>query len=356
MNKKFLKVLLLLVTTSLFSQEETTQESKVNIEFSGYLETYYGYDFNKPDSKRLSWVYNHNRHNEFNINIGMLRSRITYDNIYANVAIQAGTYVDDNYTAESLKLFHEAFIGIYLDKDKKHVVEAGIMPSYIGFESAASFSNLTLTRSIMAENSPFYFTGVKYNYMPNDKWSLAFITTNGWQRIEKPNNKTLPTLGTQIVYKPNNKTLINWSTYIGDEVAGMDALRTRYFNDLYVDYTWNDKWKSIAGFDIGFQKSFTTDDFQTWKTITFITQYAVSNKWNLATRAEYFEDKQNVIIGLDKSLEVFGASLNLDFIPNSKFKLRTEAKWLDSKEPVFNKETGTTNSNFFLSTSLALTF
>ena len=158
MNRNFLKVVALLITTSVFSQEEGKEESKVNVDFSGYLEAFYGYDFNKPTSPtRLGWIYNHSRHNEFNINIGMLRSTITYENVYANIAVQAGTYVDDNYTAESLKLFHEAYIGVYLDKDKKHVVEAGIMPSYIGFETASSFSNLTLTRSIMAESSPFYF-------------------------------------------------------------------------------------------------------------------------------------------------------------------------------------------------------
>jgi hypothetical protein len=178
MSRNFFKVAVLLVTTVVFSQEEVKEESKLKVDFSGYLEAFYGYDFNKPTSdKRLDWIYNHSRHNEFSINMGMLRTSLTYENVYANIAIQAGTNVDDNYSAESMKLFHEAFIGVYLDKDQKHVVEAGIMPSYIGFETSSSFSNLTLTRSIMAESSPFYFTGVKYNYVPNDKWSLAFVKT-----------------------------------------------------------------------------------------------------------------------------------------------------------------------------------
>jgi hypothetical protein len=357
MNKNFLRALLLIISTSVFSQVEIAEENKVKVDFSGYLEAFYGYDFNKPTTlTRLGWLYNYNRHNEFNITIGMLRSKISYENVYANIAIQAGTYVDDNYTAESLKLFHEAFIGVYLDKDKKHVVEAGIMPSYIGFESASTFSNLTLTRSIMAESSPFYFTGIKYNYLPNDKWSLALITTNGWQRIEKPNKDALPTFGTQLVYSPNDKTTINWSTFIGDEPVDIEVLRTRYFNDIYIDYAWNDKWKTIAGFDMGYQRNLEGDDFQEWKTITLITQYAVSDKWNIAARAEYFDDQENVIVGVGAPFEVFGASFNIDFIPNSKLKLRTEAKWFDSKEPVFNKETGTTNSNFFVATSLAFEF
>jgi hypothetical protein len=357
MSRNFFKVAVLLVTTVVFSQEEVKEESKLKVDFSGYLEAFYGYDFNKPTSdKRLDWIYNHSRHNEFSINMGMLRTSLTYENVYANIAIQAGTNVDDNYSAESMKLFHEAFIGVYLDKDQKHVVEAGIMPSYIGFETSSSFSNLTLTRSIMAESSPFYFTGVKYNYVPNDKWSLAFVTTNGWQRIEKPNSKALPTFGTQVVYSPTDKTTLNWSTFIGDEPIGTDVLRTRYFNNLFLDHGWNEKWRTILGFDMGFQKSIVDDTFQDWKTVTLITQYSVAEKWNVAARAEYFEDKENVIVGVGAPFEVFGASFNVDFIPNSKLKLRTEAKWFDSKEPIFNKETGTTNSNFFLVTSLAFEF
>ena len=358
MNKNFFKALFLIIAISNgYAQENTTEEPKVQIDFSGYLETFYGYDFNKPTTpNRLDWIYNHSRHNEFNINMGMLRSKISYENVYANIAVQAGTYVDDNYTAESLKLFHEAFIGVYLDKNKKHIVEAGIMPSYIGFESSSTFSNLTLTRSIMAESSPFYFTGVKYNYLPSEKWSLAFITTNGWQRIEKPNNKALPTFGTQIVYSPSENLSINWSTFIGDEPVGLENLRTRYFNDIYLNYSWNSKWKSIFGFDMGFQKNIIGDEFDEWKTITFITQYAVSDKWNIAARGEFFEDKENVIVAVGSPFEVFGASLNLDFIPNSKLKLRTEAKWFDSKEPIFSKGIETTNSNIFVSTSLAIEF
>lgn len=355
MNKFFLRVVILIAGSHLlFSQED---EKKINVDFSGYLEAFYGYDFNKPETyNRLDWIYNHSRHNEFNINMGMLRSKISYDNMYANIAIQAGTYVDDNYTAESLKLFHEAFLGVYLDKEKKHNLEVGIMPSYIGFESSSTFSNLTLTRSIMAESSPFYFTGIKYNFSANDKWSFSFITTNGWQRIEKPNHKALPTFGSQIVYSPTENTTINWSTYIGDEPIATDVLRTRYFNNIYIDHSWSDKWKTLAGFDYGTQKSSIGNANEEWKTITIITQYSFSEKWDIAARVEYFDDPKNVIVNPGSPFEVFGASLNLDFIPNSKLKFRTEAKWFKADENIFLKGGKNINNNLFISSALAFEF
>ena len=140
-----------------------------------------------------------------------------------------------------MKYISEAYLGLYLDTAKKQTIEAGIMPSYIGFESATTASNLTLTRSILAENSPYFMTGVKYNYTPSAKWSFSGLLTNGWQRINKPNKKALPSFGSQLAYKPSDNATINWSIFIGDEPIGTD-LRTRYFSNLYYDFKWKNKF------------------------------------------------------------------------------------------------------------------
>jgi hypothetical protein len=131
-------------------------------------------------------------------------------------------------------LLNEAFVGLYLDSAKKQTIEVGILPSYIGFETAISSSNLTLTRSLLAENSPYYMTGVKYGYKPNEKWSLAFLVTNGWQRIKRTNTKIPLALGTQISCKTNEKSLFNWSSYLGKEVYN-DYWGMRFFNNFYWD-------------------------------------------------------------------------------------------------------------------------
>ncbi len=38
------------------------------------------------------------------------------------------------------------------------------MPSHIGFESAVGSDCWNLTRSILAENSPYFESGIKLNY------------------------------------------------------------------------------------------------------------------------------------------------------------------------------------------------
>ena len=338
---------------SAFAQDK----SELKTTFSGFVETYYSYDFNQPitDSK-LPFMYNYNRHNEFNINIGLLRAKVEYDNAYAIVSLQSGTYIDDNYANEKIKYLNEAYIGLYLDSSKKQSIELGILPSYIGFESATTASNLTLTRSLLADNSPYFMTGIKYSYKPSEKWNFAALLTNGWQRINKPQKEVLPSFGTQVVYKSNANSTLNWSTFIGKEFNGLD-FTMRYFSNLYYDQKWNDKWRTIVGFDYGIQDFSSTDNQKaTWLSPVIMAQYSIHSKWQTAFRTEYYQDEKNIIIAGNEAFKTLGFSLNLDYLPNSKVKLRTEARYLQSQEKVFVKNDLPTDNNFFVTTSLSFEF
>lgn len=349
----FFTVFFLILSLKMDAQD-TINLSKVKIDFSGYLETYYGYDFNHPKSgTNQNFLFNHNHHNEFNVNIGLIRGTISYENFYAKIALQAGKYVQDNYANEDLKLFNEAYIGIFLDKAQKMSFEAGIFASHIGFETATSHSNLNVTRSLLAENSPYFLSGVKFNYKPNERWTFTGLLNNGWQRISKPNLEALPAFGSQIVYKSSVKSTLNWSTFIGDEPIA-DNLRTRYFSNLYWDYQWNVKWRTITGFDIGYQKKMEGKGYSKWYSPVLITQFTISSKWQTSFRTEYYQDVDNVIIASNNGeFKTFGNSVNLDFIPNAKVKIRTEARWLHSDEPAFLRNENLVKDDFIMTTSLS---
>ena len=64
----------------------------------GYIETYYVYDFNKPENNaRPSFIYSYNRHNEENLNLGFIRGSYNTDNVRANLALMTGTYANANF-------------------------------------------------------------------------------------------------------------------------------------------------------------------------------------------------------------------------------------------------------------------
>ncbi len=67
MKKLVNTVLVCVLCTPLLAQTvDTTAKLTVN----GYVEAYYSYDFNQPTTnERPSFLYSHNRHNEFNVNL-----------------------------------------------------------------------------------------------------------------------------------------------------------------------------------------------------------------------------------------------------------------------------------------------
>src|SRR5215831_15527817 len=149
------------------SAQDTASTNSKALSFSGFVEAYYCYDFNRPvDNNRPFFLYSHNRHNEFNANLAYVKGTYSTDNVRANIAIAVGTYMNANYAAEPgvLKNIYEANVGVKISKNKNLWIDAGIFSSHIGFESAHSPSCLVLTRSIIAENSPYYESGAKITY------------------------------------------------------------------------------------------------------------------------------------------------------------------------------------------------
>ncbi len=162
--KKILIVILSVISLNSFAQTDNTNNP---LTISGYFETYYAYDFGNPsDHNRPGFVYSHNRHNEVNLNLGFIKAAYTTDQVRANLALMTGTYANANLAAEPgvLKNIFEANAGVKISKKKNLWVDAGIFASHIGFESAIGKDCWNLTRSILADNSPYYESGAKISY------------------------------------------------------------------------------------------------------------------------------------------------------------------------------------------------
>ena len=349
-------------TVILMSMQLMAQDSTGSLTISGYAEAYYQYDFNKPsDNNRPGFIYSHNRHNEFNLNLGFIKANYTAARVRANLALAAGTYMNANYAAEPgvLKNIYEANAGVKLSKNKNLWLDAGIMPSHIGFESAVSKDCWNMTRSILADNSPYFEAGAKITYTShNGKWLVSGMALNGWQRITRVNGNSLMSWGTQIQYKPSDKFLLNYSTFIGTDKPDSARL-SRLFHNIYGIFNVTDKFGITAGFDIGTEEKFPgSDDKNTCYSPVLILKYTFHNKWAIAVRGEYYSDEDGVVIatGTLNGFKTTGFSLNIDYSPMKNFVVRLEARNLSSKDEIFIKPSGITNNNTFITSSIAVSF
>ena len=352
-------LLCILFSINGFAQSKDSTEAPV-LKFSGFVDAYYAYDFNNPQNHEVSapFIYNYRRHNEFNINLALISANYSADKVRAKIGMMAGTYAQYNYASEQelLKHVYEANAGMRLAKNIWF--DAGIFASHIGNESAFSITNPTLTRSMMAENSPYYQTGAKITYDAGKKWLFSVLVLNGWQNIQETAGNSNKPVCTQITFRPTDKIELNSSTFVGNEKPD-SAIQMRYFHHFYITTHFTPKLYLSAAFDYGVQQKIKDkNNYDSWYASSVILKYKLLPKLSTALRGEYYNDGAQVIVNTGTSFgtEVIGASLNFDFIPYANSLFRIEGKMFNAKDNIFVTKTGMTNQAFILTTAFMVSF
>ncbi len=356
---------LILIVVNGSAQDSTISkgDKRDAFNFSAYIEPYYSYDLNKPASNtRPAFIYSHNRHNEFNLNLGYIKASFVSERARANLAFATGTYMNANYATEPgvLKNIFEANAGYKLSKQKNFWLDIGILPSHIGFESAIGKDCWTLTRSMVADNSPYFESGAKLSYgNENGKLVISALALNGWQRISRAENNSMISWGSQFVVKLRENVTFNYSTFFGTDKPDSARLFRTYHN-VYGIFQLSEKIGFTGGFDIGTEeKSVSNNEKNSWYSPVGIIRYSFGNQWAIAVRGEYFQDTNGVIIatGTPEGFKTTGFSLNLDYLPVQQMAIRLEMKRLHSRDPIFLKsDQSVTNNNTAITFALAVAF
>ncbi len=282
------------INTATMDTVETTVIGQVGL--GGYVDTYYGYNFNQPANGYNPYFVSSARHNELTINLAYVDVRYRSKYMRVRFVPGFGTYMDANYANEpgSLKNMVEANVGVLISEKKKIWVDAGVLGSPYTNESAISKDHLMYTRSFAPENVPYYITGIRLTVPVSKKLNAYAYLINGWQVIQ--DNNTAKSIGTQLEYRPNKTMLFNWTTYIGDERSSAHPdYRMRYFNDFY--WIWNSgkKWTATSCFYYGIQQRSSSSTASWWQA-NFIARYSFTTIFSLSGRIEHFDDPSGVIV------------------------------------------------------------
>jgi hypothetical protein len=343
------------------SNDTSMPKQKTNaIQLSGYAEFYYQHNTNGPVTNNdVPFVYSHDHNKQLSVNLSFVKAAYNRGRIRANLGLALGSYMRANYAGEKgiYQQILEANIGWKLSNGKDLWLDAGVFSSHIGFESAIGKDCWTLSRSIAADNSPYFETGVKFSYTsPNEKWFMSALLLTGWQRIQLLKGNQSPSFGHQILYKPTSKWTINSSSFIGNPTAGISGVM-RYFHNFYAIYQWSNRIGLIGGFDIGLQKA--NSQGQLWYTPVLMLQYTANAKMKFALRTESYQDGNEVMIatGTPQGFRVKGISLNVDYAISNHILWRAEIKHLQSRDFIFTKQGNMPTQNLFTAlTALAVSF
>ncbi len=322
---------------------------------SGYAEVYFAYDLSSPgNGERPSFLYNYRRTNEVNVNLTYLKATYAKDRVRANLALMAGTYSQYNLAAEPAQLRNllEANIGVRLSAKRDLWLDAGVLPSHIGFESAIGADCWNLTRSLWAENTPYFEAGARLSYKPNDHLTLAALYLNGWQRIQRQAGNTAPAFGTQINATTTNGTQVNWSTFIGRETPDSVGL-WRYYNNFYAVFD-GDTTGLTLGFDVGVQELPNRKITGWFGPVMMVRQRFCKNWWGVG-RVEFFNDEDRIVLPVERPM--MSATLGADKWITDNVLWRAEVRWLGIEEKVFeDADQRAIGTNWAITTAMSAKF
>lgn len=370
MKKQLLLFFVLFFTNLLLGQVTNTATIDTagsvrigNITVGGFIDTYYTYNFSNPNDKNIPYLSSAARHNEVNLNLAFLDLRYASKRIRCRFVAGYGTMMITNYANEPipLKFLVETSIGVKPFKKYDMWIYGGILGSPFTNESFLSKDHLMYSRSLSAENVPYYLTGFKLVFPINDKLNFSLYGLNGWQNIDERNDGKAIT--TQLEYKPNDNLLFNWNVYIGDEKSdSFPELRTRYFSDIFMIYSKKnlDMTSSIY---LGIQQkidSLNNESFPIWYSANFIARYKFSKTLSLSGRVEYFRDQNNVLqtpATIGKDYHTLGTGLCFNVAIADNFLFRVEGRYFYGLEKIYFNRNGTeTNHNGQVSASFAAWF
>lgn len=357
-NKFFVVIASLVVLTySIYSNAQESPKWIDSIDMELYLEVYYGFDFAQPDNHiRPDFTYSFHRHNEVNLNLGLVQFGFENNQVRSSLGIMTGTYANRNMELEPslIRNIYQANIGVKLHNIHNIWLDAGILESHIGFEGAKGGDYDFMTRSILADNSPYYSAGAQVSYTTKSKhWYFAGLFLNGWQQIYRTDGNQTPALGHQIQYTPNSFLTINSSSFVGN-VYPDNEHRMRYFHNLYFKYAGTSTAFTF-GIDLGAQQQPLSNEMATWHAYIGQFKYNLSKKWDMGLRVEYYQDADRVIInqGIDPIFETLGFSLGVNYSPQELVTLRLEAKTFQSERYIFiNSGNSSATDNYYIGGSL----
>ncbi len=332
--------------------------NRSTLQLNAYFESYY-VDARESRRQLPEQVYSYQQVNQPAINLAYVQASFAQPDIRGNLAFAGGTFMRANYAREpeGLDNLYQANVGIRLSEQQQIWLDVGVMPSHIGLETARGLDNWTLTRSMMADNSPYYETGLKLSYRsPDQRLTVAGLLLNGWQRIRRQSGNSLPALGHLISYQINEDFTINSSSFIGSDTPDRER-RMRYFHHLDMQYNFSPQWQMQAAWDIGAQQpEKASSEYHVWHSPLLQVRYKIDAQMAITGRWEAFYDPHQVIIQVQpwQRFSTQAISLNFDYALNAHMAYRVELKYLDSDAAIFRNHQQTYQQDLLINSALIL--
>src|SRR4051812_37910721 len=190
-----------------------------SIDFSGFVDGYYSYNFNKPGTQ-TNQLYNFDDSTGFSLEAAKLTATHDPDPIGAHVDLMWGrTNAFLHSSSDQTDNFVEqAYISIKPPAAKGLEIDAGQFVTSAGQEVIETMNNWSYSHGILFGYAiPYYHFGLRTSMPVTKSWTAGFQLVNGWNNVVDNNGGVTVGLTSSVV-KP--KFTWNLNYYTGPENSG----------------------------------------------------------------------------------------------------------------------------------------
>ena len=285
---------------------------------SGFVDVYYGQNFNNPASRSNNLRFFDGATNQFGLNLVELvvdkapdpsNSRTGY-----HVALGFGQAMNTVNSSEPQaglgfdQYLKEAYFSYLAPVGKGLQVDVGKFVTPHGAEVIETKDNWNYSRGLLFSYAiPYYHFGARAKYTFNDKYSLTGFFVNGWNNVV--DNNTGKTYGMSFGWNPNKKFGIIENYMAGPEQNSINST-WRQLTDTVITYSPNSKLSFIVNGDYGRGDRFDLGEGVLsnpvyWTGVAGYIRYAYSSTSAFSTRYEYYNDHDGFTTGTAQHFNEF---------------------------------------------------
>lgn len=304
------------------------------VETSGLLDVYAGYNFNNPPSDANGTNQNvvrafDQRSGSLSLSLLEVTLKSKPEPVGFTLTLTAGKTADlvhYNPGEDRFKLFQQVFL---TTSAGNWTVDVGKFVTALGAEVIESSANDNYSRSLpFVYAIPFYHTGIRASTSLGSGWGLQAMLVNGWDVTEDNNSKK--SFHMAVNYADERLSFIQ-NVITGDEaIAPASGARTVW--DTVLFYT-------LGADKVGLNLGYGEDKSASAKWLGYAVYYrrTLPGGRALALRHSYLEDKDGFRTGVVQKLSEFTITYEYPIGSSiSRFEVRLDS----SNQPFFLNEAG----------------
>ncbi|MBI4443746.1 MAG: outer membrane beta-barrel protein [Acidobacteria bacterium] len=315
------------------------------VKFGGFLDAYYGFNFDEPGDRKVpyrNFDFNHNSLTLSQVSFDMSKPVSETSPLGYMLQMGFGPTADwvnsgdpliGNFTAAH---FFQYYLSGRVPVGNGLILDVGKFVTQHGAEVIDTRADWNYSRGLLfAWAIPYYHFGVRATYPASDKLTLAAFLVNGWNNVIDNNGGK--TGGLQLIWNPTSRLSFIQNYMFGPEQTDVsDSDNYRHLWDTLLTIKLHEKVTFMTNFDYGMDRIVGGEHVHWIGTANYL-RFQLTDSFALIPRFEFYSDPMGFTTGARQQLKEF--TITPEFIINENLVTRFEYRRDWTNAGVFGGDT-----------------